>query len=71
MDRLLAALVGAYGSTDAKGPKFESGPVTVPDLFATIATLLGIDPKREEMSPDAGRSPFPTAERQITALIAS
>jgi hypothetical protein len=41
----------AYGSTDAEGAKVASDPVTVPDLFATIATLLGIDPKREEMSP--------------------
>jgi hypothetical protein len=41
----------AYGSTDGEGAKIESNPVTVPDLFATIATLLGIDPKREEMSP--------------------
>ena len=51
MDRPLATLVGAYGSTDAEGAKIESGPVTVPDLFATIATRLGIDPKREQMSP--------------------
>jgi hypothetical protein len=41
----------AYGSTDSEGAKIESNAVTVPDLFATIATLLGIDPKREEMSP--------------------
>jgi hypothetical protein len=41
----------AYGSTDGDGAKVASNPVTVPDLFATIATLLGIDPKREEMSP--------------------
>jgi uncharacterized protein (DUF1501 family) len=41
----------AYGSTDPDGAKVASNPVTVPDLFATIATLIGIDPKREEMSP--------------------
>jgi uncharacterized protein (DUF1501 family) len=41
----------AHGSTSADGAKVERDPVTVPDLFATIATLLGIDPTREEMSP--------------------
>jgi uncharacterized protein (DUF1501 family) len=41
----------AYGSTDANGDKVAQSPVTVPDFFATVATLLGMDPDREIMSP--------------------
>jgi hypothetical protein len=41
----------AYGSTDGDGAKVASNPVIVPDLFATIATLLSMDPRHEEMSP--------------------
>ena len=41
----------AYGATDAEGAKVVSQQVTVPDYFATIATLLGMDPKHEEISP--------------------
>jgi hypothetical protein len=41
----------AYGSTGDDGASVASQPVSVPDFFATIATLLGIDPRREEMSP--------------------
>jgi hypothetical protein len=41
----------AYGSTDAEGAKVERDPVTVPNFFATIAALLGMDPTHEEMSP--------------------
>lgn len=41
----------AYGSTDAEGAKVVSHPVTVPDYFATIAILLGMNPQREETSP--------------------
>jgi uncharacterized protein (DUF1501 family) len=41
----------AFGSTDAEGAKVETDPVTVPNFFATIAALLGMDPTHEEMSP--------------------
>lgn len=41
----------AYGSTDAEGAKVEKDPITVPNLFATIASLLGMNPSHEEMSP--------------------
>jgi uncharacterized protein (DUF1501 family) len=43
-----------HGATDGEGSKVVERPVTAPDLFATIATLLGLDPDREVMSP-AGR----------------
>lgn len=41
----------AFGSTDASGERVEKNPVTVPNFFATVSTLLGIDPSRELMSP--------------------
>jgi len=41
----------AYGATDAEGAKVASNPVTVPDYFATLATLLGMDPAYEAISP--------------------
>ena len=42
------------GATDADGAKVVSDPTTVPDLLATMATLLGLDPAHTETSP-AGR----------------
>jgi hypothetical protein len=60
----------ARGSTDDEGAKVASDPVAAPDFFATIATLLGIDPKREEMSP-VGRPIAVSDEGQpIRSLIA-
>ncbi|HZT40675.1 MAG TPA: DUF1501 domain-containing protein [Chthonomonadaceae bacterium] len=41
----------AYGQTDAEGMKVVDKPVVVPDLFATIATLLGLDPSKSFMTP--------------------
>jgi Protein of unknown function (DUF1501) len=61
----------AHGSTDAEGAKVASDPVTVPDLFATIATLLGMDPKREEMSPVGRPIAISDGGKAIRALIAS
>lgn len=42
---------GAHGSTDGDGAKVVTNAVTVPDFFATLATLLGMDPNKEMMSP--------------------
>jgi hypothetical protein len=41
----------AYGQTDAEGAKVVDKPVTVPDFFATLATLLGLDPRKSFMTP--------------------
>lgn len=41
----------AYGSTDDQGAKVAHHPVTVPDFFATLAVLLGMNPQHEEISP--------------------
>lgn len=35
-----------HGATDDRGARVTTGAVTVPDLFATIATLLGMDPDK-------------------------
>jgi uncharacterized protein (DUF1501 family) len=41
----------AYGRTDAEGAKVVDKPVLVPDLFATIATLIGLQPDKSFMTP--------------------
>jgi uncharacterized protein (DUF1501 family) len=61
----------AYGSTSADGTKIAERPVTVPDLFATIATLLGIDPTREELSPIGRPIAVSDSGTPIRELIAS
>lgn len=40
-----------YGASNAKGTAVKDNPVTVLDLFQTICEALGIDSKRENMSP--------------------
>jgi hypothetical protein len=39
------------GSTDKDGVEVKDRPVTVPDLFATIWTAMGVDPKKKNTSP--------------------
>jgi len=39
------------GATDEDGAKVASAPTSVPDLLATMATLLGLDPGHTEMTP--------------------
>jgi uncharacterized protein (DUF1501 family) len=38
------------GKTDAQGAEVADRPVTVPDLFATFCTSMGIDPAIENMA---------------------
>lgn len=40
-----------YGQTDETGARVVHQPVTVPDFFATVATLLGMDPDKTVMTP--------------------
>jgi hypothetical protein len=40
-----------FGATDAAGDKVATQPVTIPNFFATVATLLGMNPAKEIMSP--------------------
>ncbi|HEY5145769.1 MAG TPA: DUF1501 domain-containing protein, partial [Polyangiaceae bacterium] len=42
------------GATDEDGAKVATAPTTVPDLLATMATLLGLDPAFTATTP-AGR----------------
>jgi uncharacterized protein (DUF1501 family) len=60
----------AHGSTDAEGAKVATDPVTVPDLFATIATLIGMDPTHEEMSPVGRPIAVSDGGKAIRALMA-
>jgi uncharacterized protein (DUF1501 family) len=39
------------GATDADGVELRDRPVTVPDLFRTLATLLGVDPDEVRVAP--------------------
>jgi hypothetical protein len=39
------------GSTDKDGLEVKERPVTVPDLFATVYTALGVDAKKKNISP--------------------
>ena len=41
----------AYGETDANGEKVTRDPVTVPNLAATVATVLGMDPAESFLTP--------------------
>src|SRR5262249_40677091 len=44
----------AYGKTSKDGTTVEEKPVTVPDLVATVATALGLNPEKQN-SPTAAR----------------
>jgi arylsulfatase A-like enzyme len=39
------------GSTDKDGVEVKERPVTVPDLFATVYSAIGVDPKKKNISP--------------------
>jgi uncharacterized protein (DUF1501 family) len=59
-----------YGATDTTGEKVASQPVTIPDFFATVATLLGIDPAKELMSPVGRPIAVSDRGRVVSGLIA-
>lgn len=40
-----------YGETDAEGANVAKDPVGIPDVFATAAVLLGLNPHEEAISP--------------------
>ena len=42
---------GVYGATNETGEKVVDKPILVPDLFATVATLLGMKPAKTFTSP--------------------
>ncbi len=63
-----------YGATDADGKEVKDNPVTEGDLFATIYTALGINPRDEALRRraagvgDAGRG---EADQRVACLAAS
>jgi uncharacterized protein (DUF1501 family) len=54
----------AHGKTDATGAAVVEGPTRVADLFATMATLLGVDPD-ETVSTRVGRPISVTDSGQV------
>jgi hypothetical protein len=58
-----------YGATDAEGDKVVDKPVTVPELMATAATLLGLDPDKELDTPLGRPVTIVDHGRPIGALI--
>ncbi len=61
----------AHGETDGEGRRVVNDATTVPDLLATIASRMGLDPATVERSP-AGR-PIAVTDggKVIEALVAS
>jgi uncharacterized protein (DUF1501 family) len=49
------------GATDAKGELVKERPVTVPDLFATLLSALGVDPTKQYHTP--GGRPIRLADK--------
>lgn len=58
-----------HGATDADGAKVASAAVTVPDLFATLAKALEIDPKAELMSPIGRPIAISDSGKAVDALL--
>jgi uncharacterized protein (DUF1501 family) len=59
-----------HGATDANGDKVAGTPTSVPDLMATLATQMGMDPGHSEMTP-VGRPITVTENGQVVkALLA-
>ena len=56
----------AIGRSSADGQEVADRPVKVADLYATICAALGIDPKKENISPE-GR-PIPLVDREGQAI---
>lgn len=60
----------AYGATDAEGAKVVDKPMMVPDFFATIATLLGMNPAKSFMTPVGRPIAITEKGKPVTDLIA-
>jgi uncharacterized protein (DUF1501 family) len=59
-----------YGETDANGEKVTKDLVTVPNLAATIATVLGMDPAESFLSPVGRPIAITDSGAPIRALLA-
>ena len=59
-----------HGQTDAEGASVVAGAVTVPDLFATLATLLGMSPTATVESASGRPIALTDSGQAVRALIA-
>ena len=59
-----------YGQTDAEGAKVVDKPVLVPDFFATVATLLGMNPSKSLLTPVGRPIAITEKGKPVTELIA-
>ncbi|MCS6914625.1 MAG: DUF1501 domain-containing protein [Myxococcales bacterium] len=60
-----------YGATDDEGARVVEHPVRVPDLFATVAVLLGLDPAREVRTPSGRPVSITDGGQPVRALLAA
>jgi hypothetical protein len=58
-----------HGANDEDGEKVAGNPTTVPDLLATMAVQLGIDPAHTEVSPSGRPISVTDGGRAIRALV--
>ena len=58
-----------HGETDDEGARVVKDAVTVPDLFATVATALGLDPGETMMSPSGRPIALTENGRPVKALL--
>ena len=61
----------AHGATDAAGEKVLGTPTSVPDLLATIASLLGMDPQKSVVTPSGRPIALTDNGTPIRALLAT
>ncbi len=58
-----------HGQTDAEGAKVVNDPTTVPDLFATLATQLGMSPSETVESPSGRPIALTDGGKVVRALV--
>jgi uncharacterized protein (DUF1501 family) len=58
-----------YGRTDATGEKVVEGEIRVPDLMATVMTILGLDPQKSVPTPRGRPVALTDGGRVVAALL--
>ena len=61
----------AHGATDAAGDKVLGTPTSVPDLLATMASLIGMDPQKSVVTPSGRPIALTDNGTPIRALLAT
>jgi hypothetical protein len=59
-----------FGQTDAEGEKVVSGGASVPDLFTTLVTLLGMDPNQTLQAPTGRPISISEGGRVLSEILA-